>query len=319
MSVLSAGIQKKVEDQLVKVGLLSAADVTKIKEEAAQKGQPFMALLTDGNYVTDEQLARVAAKVNKLPYVNLSKARIDPSVLELLPQDTAEHYMAVPLGEMQNNLVVAMLDADNVQAVDFLSKKIGRSLKVYAASESGIRNVLKQYKLSLDEDVTGKKAGPAAMVAAGVAAAPAAKDQNIKTIVQDSPISKALQAIMDYAATNRASDIHMEPTETIFKIRCRVDGMMREIMQLPKSTEAAMVSRVKILSNLKIDEHRVPQDGDFSIVVGGHKIDLRIAISPVVWGEQVVIRLLDKSGTSLRLEDMGYSGRSLRTIRRGIA
>jgi type IV pilus assembly protein PilB len=142
--------------------------------------------------------------------------------------------------------------------------------------------------------------------------------ENVKTIVQDSPISKALAAIMDYAGKNSASDIHMEPTEDEFKIRCRIDGVLHEVMKLPKSTEAPLVSRIKILSNLKIDEHRVPQDGNFSIMVDNRPIDLRIAISPVVWGEQVVIRLLDKTGTSLKLEDMGYAGRALRTIRKGL-
>jgi type IV pilus assembly protein PilB len=123
---------------------------------------------------------------------------------------------------------------------------------------------------------------------------------------------------LEYAAKNRASDIHIEPLEKELKIRSRIDGVLREIMKLPKSTEAPLVSRIKILSNLKIDEHRIPQDGQFTIHVNGSDIDLRIAISPVVWGEQVVIRLLDKSGTSLKLEDMGYKGRALRTIRKGL-
>jgi type IV pilus assembly protein PilB len=123
---------------------------------------------------------------------------------------------------------------------------------------------------------------------------------------------------LEYAAKSRASDIHIEPLEKELKIRCRIDGVLKEIMKLPKSTEPPLISRIKILSNLKIDEHRIPQDGQFTVLVDKKAIDLRIAISPVVWGEQVVIRLLDKSGTSLKLEDMGYHGRALRTIRRGI-
>src|SRR5690606_15195887 len=137
--------------------------------------------------------------------------------------------------------------------------------------------------------------------------------------VADSPISRALSAILEYAANNRASDIHIEPMENELRIRARIDGVLREIMRLPKSTEAPLVSRIKILSSLKIDEHRIPQDGQFTIKADNKEIDLRIAIAPVVWGEQVVIRLLDKSGTSLKLEDMGYTGRALRTIRKGIA
>src|SRR5665213_1803336 len=147
---------------------------------------------------------------------------------------------------------------------------------------------------------------------------PVPKGKAIQDLVEDSPISKALSAILEFAARNRASDVHIEPLEKEVKVRCRVDGVLREIMRLPKNTEPALISRVKILSNLKIDEHRIPQDGGFTVQVDGHPIDLRIAIAPVVWGEQVVIRLLDKTGTSLKLEDMGYGGRALRMIRSGL-
>ena len=127
-----------------------------------------------------------------------------------------------------------------------------------------------------------------------------------------------MSAILEFAARNRASDVHIEPLEHELKVRTRIDGVLREIMRLPKNTEPAFISRVKILSNLKIDEHRIPQDGGFTVIVDKKPIDLRIAISPTVWGEQVVIRLLDKTGTSLKLEDMGYTGRALRLIRKGL-
>ncbi len=227
--------------------------------------------------------------------------------------------MAVPLGEIDGKVIIAMLDADNVQAVDFLQNKIAKPIKVYAASEEGIKNVLKQYKIKIDDSAVEQYSDEAGGNNNARVKAKAEDDHNIKTIVQDSPISKALNTILEYAATNRASDIHMEPTETELRIRCRIDGVLREIMKLPKSTEPALVSRVKILSNMKIDEHRIPQDGEFSIKEGEKKIDLRISISPVVWGEQVVIRLLDKSRTKLVLEDMGYRGRTLRAVRHGIA
>lgn len=337
MSVLSAELQQQVEKELVASGALTNKQLDTARSEAAKKKTPLLAYLVSSGGITDEQLTKVTAKVAKIPYVNLSQALIEPAVLDLLQPDIAERYMAVPLGEMQNRLVVAMLDADNVQAVDFLSNKIGRPIKVYAASESGIRNVLKQYESDITEQVvdtistvisgdekkeeekpkTGlrREIGGPKKEGTGKSADDA---KNIKTIVQDSPISKALSAILEYAATNRASDIHIEPLEGSLKIRCRIDGVLREIMKLPKSTEPPLISRIKILANLKIDEHRIPQDGEFSIAVKDHKIDLRISISPVIWGEQVVIRLLDKTGTSLQLEEMGYRGRSLRTIKESL-
>lgn len=324
MSVLSAANQKQVEQTLVKDGFVKQEALDKAKIKAEKAATPFLSLLVDDGIISNEVLTKVIAKTNKVPYVNLADARIEREVLRLLPRDVAEHYMAVPLGQIQQRLVVAMLDADNVQAVDFLSNRIGRPLKVYTASEEGIRNILKQYEEDVEADV--QKA-----IGANIDGQPSSKKtaeaeaelkieagKNIKTIVQDSPISKALSTILDYAAKNRASDIHIEPLEKELKIRCRIDGVLREIMKLPKNTEPALISRIKILSNLKIDEHRIPQDGQFTVAVGEKAIDLRIAISPVVWGEQVVIRLLDKSGTSLKLEDMGYHGRALRTIRKGI-
>jgi type IV pilus assembly protein PilB len=323
VSVLSAASQKQVEDELVSSGILTAETLAQVKQKAEHEKLPFLSLLISDGHVTDEQLTKTVAHVNKVPYVNLSNVVIKKEILRLLSQDIAERYMAVPLGEMQHRLVVAMLDADNIQAVDFLSNKTGRPLKVYAASETGIRHALKQYSEDIEKDVGDAMQGQLESVQAQDAAdagpvKPNDKDSNIKTIVQDSPISKALTAILKYAANNRASDIHMEPLEHEFKIRCRIDGVLREIMKLPKTTEPPLVSRIKILSNLKIDEHRIPQDGQFTVAVDDKKIDLRIAISPVVWGEQVVIRLLDKSGTTLKLEDMGYHGRALRTIRKGL-
>lgn len=318
MSVLSEAQQKQVEDTLVKGGLITQQRLGQIKQQASEKQTPFLALLTSEGGVTNEVLTKTIAKVAKVPYVNLTTAVIDPKILALLPQDIAERYMAVPLGEMQKRLVVAMLDADNVQAVDFLANKIGRSLKVYSASEEGIRQVLRQYQADLEKDITGALVRQKEDEIASRPSGNVQKSENIKTIVQDSPISKALSAILEYAANNRASDIHIEPLEKELKIRARVDGVLREIMKLPKNTEAPLVSRIKILSNLKIDEHRIPQDGQFTIKVLGRDIDLRIAISPVVWGEQVVIRLLDKTGTSLKLEDLGYRGRALRSIRKSL-
>jgi type IV pilus assembly protein PilB len=325
MSVLSASAQTQVEDKLVEGKTLTRADLAQLKADAKEKGTPLFGLLVSSGKVSNELLTKTIAHVTHVPYVNLADAKIDPKVLQLLPEDVAERYMAVPLGEMQHRLVVAMLDADNVQAADYLSNRIGRPLKVYAASEEGIRQVLRQYQAKISDAMVDEISGLAGDVKVDTTreeekAAQKAADRaaSIGTIVQDSPISKALNTILEYAAKNRASDIHIEPLKDSLKIRCRIDGILREIMQLPKSTEPPLISRIKILSNLKIDEHRVPQDGEFSVVVGGKEVDLRISVSPVVWGEQVVIRLLDKSGTSLKLEDMGYAGRSLRTIRSGL-
>jgi type IV pilus assembly protein PilB len=325
MSALSTSNSQKLEDVLVSSGALTREKLAIAQTAAEQSKEPLVSYMLKNGYINDEQLTKANATITKMPYVNLAEAKIEHKILSLLPQDVAERYMAVPLGEMQHKLVVAMLDADNVQAVDFLSKKINRPLKVYVASEASIRQVLAQYASrvdTLDTSFTDRLDTDAEVADNKIAASQddkqKSKKNNIEDLVQDSPISKALSAILEFAARNRASDIHIEPMEKELKVRCRIDGVLREIMRLPKNTEPALISRIKILSNLKIDEHRIPQDGQFTVQVDDKAIDLRIAIAPIVWGEQVVIRLLDKSGTSLNLEAMGYSGRALRTIRDGL-
>ena len=310
MALLTDDIQEKLTHLLIDEGLVSTEVLERSKEEASKVNQPLFSYLTEQEVIDDELLTHAIAYVSGVPYVNLTNTLIDQNILSLLPEDIAERFMAVPLAEVQNRLAVAMIDANNVQAVDYLANRIERPLKVFMASEGGVRHVLDQYKTDLSSVNQAAQASQAE--------AKAEEASEVKTIVQDSPISQALSKILEYAIKSRASDIHVEPLENALKIRCRIDGVLREIMQLPKSIEPALVSRVKILSELKIDEHRIPQDGQFAVKIAGKEVDLRIAISPVVWGEQIVIRLLDKSGNSFDLGEMGYAGRSLRAIRHGI-
>ena len=310
MALMTDDMQEKLIKLLTDEGLVSRDVIKRAAQAAKQSNTPLLAALTSNGTIDEELLTHAIAQVSGVPYVNLTSSIIDQSILSLLPSDIAERFMAVPLAEVQNRLAVAMIDANNVQAVDYLANRIQRPLKVFMASEAGVRHVLDQYKTDLSS------VDEAAQVSQAEAAQEAARD--IKTIVQDSPISRALSTVLEYAVKSRASDVHIEPLEKSLKIRCRIDGVLREVMQLPKSIEPALVSRIKILSNLKIDEHRIPQDGQFTVRVSDKEVDLRIAISPVVWGEQVVIRLLDKAGNLFDLEQMGYAGRSLRTIRKGI-
>lgn len=310
MPMLTDDTQEKLLSLLVNEGLVAQSDIDTVKEEAKAAGKPILTELVSRGIIDEELLTHATAQVSGVPYINLSNSMIEQDILGLVSSEIAERFMAVPLAEVQNRLAVAMIDANNVQAVDYLANRIQRPLKVFMASEVGIRHVLDQYKTDLSSvDVAAK---------ASQEETQSSDNKDIKTIVQDSPISRALSTILEYAVKARASDVHIEPLEKALKIRCRIDGVLREIMQLPKSIEPALVSRIKILAELKIDEHRIPQDGQFTVKVGDKEVDLRIAISPVVWGEQVVIRLLDKTGNSFNLEEMGYAGRGLRTIRKGV-
>ncbi len=307
---LTADIQEKLKSVLIEEGLVDAEVMQKSESEAARTNRDLETVLINSDIVDEELIVHGIAYVSGVPYINLTSSIISQENLGLLRQDIAERLMAVPLAEVRNRLAVAMVNAGDVQAVDYLSTQIQRPVKVFMASEASIKHVLDQYKTDLS----------AVDKAADVSQAESIQESaaNIKTIVQDSPISRALSTILEYAVKTRASDVHVEPLEDYLLIRFRIDGVLREVMRLPKTIEPALVSRIKILSELKIDEHRIPQDGQFAVNVAQKEVDLRIAISPVIWGEQVVIRLLDKSGNNFDLEQMGYAGRALRRIREGI-
>lgn len=313
MALLTREAQDKAVQLLVDEGLVSREAIRQAQEEVAKTKQPILATLTAKKLVDDETLAHVSATVSGIPYVNLHNVQMDQETLLMLPKDVAARSMVVPLGEQNGQLVVAMLDVSNIQAVDYLASLTQRMIKPVMASEEGIRAILAQYS----SDFSSVK--QAAKVANDEEENKLGGEGDVRTITQDSPISKALTTILEYAAKTHSSDVHIEPLEKTLVIRCRVDGVLRRVMELPKSIEAALVSRVKILANLKIDEHRIPQDGQFTVTVGNKEIDLRIAISPVVWGEQVVIRLLDKTGMTMDIETMGMTGHALEMVMRGIS
>ena len=309
MALLTKDAEERIISLLVAEGLADSNLVYQIKQEAEGAGKPVLAELIARKIISDDMVARATAAIINVPYVELKNISIDQDILTKIPGDASSRVLVVPLGEKDGMLNVAMVDVTNVQATDYISNLVNQPIRVWMSSERGIREILEQYH----GDFSGVKE---AVKETGEEAAEASS--NVKTIVQDSPISKALTTILSYAAKTKASDIHIEPLENSLIIRCRIDGVLRKIMELPKTVAPALVSRIKILSNLKIDEHRIPQDGQFTVLVDDQEIDLRIAIAPVTWGEQVVIRLLDKTGVSMEIEKMGMSGRALRAVLDGI-
>ncbi len=310
MALLTSEAEEKIIDLLIGEGLADANLVRAVKADAERGNQSTLSELIKHKIISDDMVAHATALIIGVPYVELKNIDIDQETLSKIPQEASERVSAVPLGEKDGMLNVAMVDVTNVQVTDYLSNLVNQPIRVWMSSERGIRDVLAQYH--------GDFSGVKEAVRETGAEAAAEAQSNVKTIVQDSPISKALTTILSYAAKTKASDVHIEPLENSLIIRCRIDGVLRRIMELPKTVAPALVSRIKILSNLKIDEHRIPQDGQFTVLVDGQEIDLRIAISPVTWGEQVVIRLLDKKGVSMDIEKMGMTGHALRDVLEGI-
>jgi len=303
--------EQSVVKLLIEDGLVDANLAQKTYSEAEAGGQPILAALKSKNVASDDIIQHATAIVTKTPYIDLRNIKFDKDKLLKIPQDTAKAHKVVPLGEKDGQLFIAVIDPTNIQRMDYISTLVKMAVRPMMTSEAGIQNALMQYVADLkDVDRVAEREQEQSQGAAG---------KEVQTITQDSPISKALTSILDYAAKSKASDIHIEPLEKSLVIRCRVDGVLRKTMELPKSIEPALVSRIKIMAKLKIDEHRLPQDGQFSVLVNDNEIDLRIATSPVVWGEQVVIRLLDKSGTSMEVEEMGMTGRALKDVMVGIS
>ncbi len=311
MALLTKEAEAKIATLLVAEGLADANVVGAVSAEMANSDQSTLGELVKRGAISEDMVSHATALLIGVPYVELRNVTIDQDILALIPQEAQTRVLAIPLGQKDGMLNVAMADVTNVQATDYLSTLVNQPIRVWMSSERGIREMI--------EHNNGDFSGVTEAVReTNEEEAENSEHKDVKTIVQDSPISKALTTILSYAAKTKASDIHIEPSETSLVIRCRIDGVLRRIMELPKNVAPALVSRVKILSNLKIDEHRTPQDGQFTVLVDDNEIDLRIAISPVPWGEQVVIRLLDKKGMTMEVDKMGMSGRALRTVLEGV-
>lgn len=307
--------EKKLVDLLVKLGLISQKQLDLIKVQSAETGKSVENILRDMPGISNEELTKVVAVSSGLPYVDLKAKRIDKQILDIISKKVAEKYKIIPFGKVGEFLNVAMLNPNDIQSIEFIEKKTGLKVKPYLASAESISKLLGQYddysfevetvigdiqkqpEFSLQENEKKKE-----------------KENNAATITQDAPITRALNTILEYAAKSRASDIHIEPRDKDIKVRYRIDGLLYNTMALPKHIHPALVSRIKILSNLKIDEHRVPQDGRFQLNMEGREIDLRISITPIVYGEKVVIRLLDKTNGMITLENLGIKGRAYRII-----
>ena len=311
MALLTKEAEEKIINLLISEGLADGNLINNIRSGVGSNASVLTELL-NRQVINNEMVARATAAILGVPYIELKNINIDQDILSKIPSEALTRVLAVPLGEKDGILNIAMVDITDVQAIDYLSNLISQPIRVLMASERGIREILDKNHgdLSGVSEAVKETGEEAAMIEE--------QRSNVKTIVQDSPISKALTTILSYAAKIKASDIHIEPLEDSLIIRCRIDGVLRKIMDLPKTVAPALVSRIKILANLKIDEHRIPQDGQFTVLVDDQEIDLRIAISPVTWGEQVVIRLLDKTGVSMEIDKMGMTGRALRTVLNGI-
>ncbi len=306
------------DDALKKIltasGRVKAEDLAEADKNHQQTQEPLLATIIKRNLISEKDLTQLYAKSIDVPFVELAGIKIPHEVLIKIPERIARKYQAVLFGSIDNQMQLAMADPEDFQAADFIQKQTVGGVKIYIATPADIAGALDQYQANMDSEISK------AIQDSAVPDQDERKEPEVsaKDIAEDAPIAKTVNVMVEYAMRSRASDIHIEPHENIVQVRYRIDGVLRESMTLPRNILPAVVSRIKILANLKIDEHRIPQDGRFKFSMGSKTVALRVSTLPVMDGEKVVMRLLDESSRALTLEELGFSGLSLDIINRNL-
>lgn len=300
-----------VEQLLVKNERITDKQLAKVKDEQKQNNRPLQDLVVRDEIISDKDLTQLYAKYADIPFVEINPKEVDKAALVTLQEKIARQYNAVVFKVENGVAYLAMEDPDDIQAVDFIQKQIGIDFVLHIATKENVLQVIENYRDGVAEEIDD---------AVAVQTEKEAKeDVSEEDIAEDSPIAKTVNLILEYAIRSNASDIHIEPREDYVQVRYRIDGILQEANKLPRTVMAALVSRIKILSNLKIDERRVPQDGRFKVTVAGKSYALRVSTLPISEGEKVVMRILDESNKALTLEELGYWGWSLDKINTAIA
>jgi len=301
----------RISDALV-IGLLKESrkvndeQLHQLLEQQKTEKRPLHDLVLKNNLLPEADLTKLYAAKIDVPYVEITPKNLRRDVLNLIPERIARQYNAVLFDiSKEGTRMLAMEDPDDVQAYSFLQKQLGSNLKVYIATHSNIMAAIDQYRTNIGSELTQ------VIAANDTEAAPAEEEVSEADVAEDSPVAKTVNLIIEYAIKQGASDIHIEPHEDYVSIRYRIDGQLRETNQLPKKIINALVSRIKILSNLKIDERRAPQDGRFKVTFGSGEYALRVSTLPIVDGEKVVMRILDESTKPSSLRELGYWGANL--------
>ncbi|HKX72517.1 MAG TPA: GspE/PulE family protein [Candidatus Saccharimonadales bacterium] len=302
-----------LEKLLQKAGKLKTAELDKMRTEEKRTGKPLQDLVLKQEIITEKDLIQLYAREIGIPFIELDPKTISKKTVSLLPERVARQYNAVIFGfDQDGKKQVAMEDPDDVQAVDFLQKYIGANFELFIATKDNILGALDQYREGISTEL-GKVIDVEVQKEEEKEEAVSEED-----VAEDSPIAQTVNLLLEYAIRAGASDVHIEPREDYVQVRYRIDGVLREANKLPRNVLAALVSRIKILSNLKIDERRVPQDGRFKVSVGGKLYAMRVSTLPISDGEKVVMRVLDESNKALTLEQLGYWGYSLNSINESI-
>jgi len=309
----------KVENQQLQAFLLDSGLVEKktLKEasKAAEKaGKRLVDVLVAKGLISEEEVIKMEAYILGVPFVNLEKEKIAPEILKIIPEPIARSHNIVAFRKFGQSLEVAMLDPEDLGTIDFIRKKLNLKILPRLTTPDSMKQVLLQYSKTLEAefgDIIKKEAGDIKTMKTGVEG-PGVKE--LEKAAEDLPIIRIVDTLLRHAILQRASDIHIEPEEKEVVVRYRIDGVLRDAMVLPKTAASGIVARIKVLSSLKLDQHRLPQDGRFKVETEEYKYSIRVSILPVFDREKIVMRFLSETTKALSLEELGLRGLALEHI-----
>lgn len=296
---------------LIEQGRIPQDRVAQLQPFLDQQPYDLRKTLVGQGIVDELSFTQAWAAAMGMPFVELGGRQIPKEVLAIIPESTARGHLIVALAQTPEALQVAMADPRDRQIVEFIHKKVNLPVQVALATEGEVRAALQQYQESLASEFE-------TLAKEAQVVADAADGKDLSAAAEDLPIVRTVDAMLKHAILEKASDIHIEPTETQVLVRYRIDGILREVLQLPKKALPGIVARIKVLSSLKIDEHRLPQDGRFKIASEDYNVAFRVSTLPVFDGEKVVMRLLDESGKGISLVQIGMSPKTMEIFRRNI-
>jgi len=301
-------LNERIGELLVKENLLSSEQLLKAREEAATKGKRLGAQITALGFMDEDELTEFVAKQYGVPSINLDDFEIEPEVLALIPEDVANKHGVVPVNRAGSTLILATSDPSNIFALDDIKFLTGYNIQPVVASEDAIRGAIETYYAEPEEDLLDDVM--AGFDDEGIDFVSGEEDEDTGALAkeaEDAPVVKLVNLILTDAIKKNASDIHIEPYEKSFRVRYRIDGVLYEVMKPPLKLKNALTSRVKIMSELDIAERRLPQDGRIKLKMGkGREMDFRVSVLPTLFGEKIVLRLLDKSNLQLDMTKLGF-------------
>ena len=308
--------EKQLKDFLVDAGLVSEKDILAAEKKAKSKKTPLGEILISEGLLTNDDLKRSEAYILGIPFIGLKGQKIAFEILSLIPEPIARKYNIVAFKKGTNTLEVAMLDTENLAAIDFIKKKVGLKILPRLTDEDSIKSALLQYQKSLKAefgDIIQKEAISLKTIT-DENEGEETSEKDLKKLAEDVPVVKIVDTLLNHAILQGASDIHIEPLEEQLVIRYRIDGILHDAMVLPKDVSSGITARIKVLSGLKLDEKRLPQDGRFKIETDDQKVSFRVSILPTYYGEKTVMRLLRDAVSGFTLEFLGFHGDALERV-----